>query len=361
MLKNIDVMFISLVRAGANRRKIIIKQDGSFSIEVPIAKTDEERRVVYGIVYAPDEVDAQGDFTTAEEIRKAAYRFMQNLRLRNVDTNHDYDPKDAYVCESWIVRKGDTLFVGEKEGAWAVGIHVLDDAVWDAVRRGELQGISMAGVAERVEVSKADGFGFWKEAVDMAWDGSQARYTNLQYARACAYVEGYENPHSDPIPADYPKNRCKLPHHEPDGRVNLRGLRAAAAAIQGARGGVDLPQDALERAKEHIERHYHALGMKAPWEVKKGFFSRFFKGGDKMDEKKIQEMVEKAVETALAKRENLRKEEEFRAEVMKAMQEIQGVVEKLQHLEERLKKIEESGTGRKTEKETEGQEESVWL
>ncbi|MGQ7174092.1 XkdF-like putative serine protease domain-containing protein, partial [Escherichia sp. R-CC3] len=41
-----------------------------------IKSDDEEKRLVYGIVYEPDTLDAHGDFTDAETIEKAAHEFM---------------------------------------------------------------------------------------------------------------------------------------------------------------------------------------------------------------------------------------------------------------------------------------------
>lgn len=61
----------------------------------------------------------------------------------------------------------------------------------------------------------------------------------------------------------------KLPHHDVvDGKlvVHKRGVYAAAAVLQGARGGVDIPEGELEAVKRHIAAHYHQWGEKAPWE-----------------------------------------------------------------------------------------------
>ena len=152
LLRNIDVQYISLVKKGANKRTIIYKSadDSPHSWEIPIRKFDEEKGIVYGIVYAPDDVDTQGEYTTAEEIEKAAYRFMRNLNLHNVDKQHSFSPEGAYVAESWIVRKGDPLFPNEKEGAWAVGIKLEDEELRDQVKKGELKALSMAGKADKL-------------------------------------------------------------------------------------------------------------------------------------------------------------------------------------------------------------------
>ncbi|UZX16551.1 phage protease [Thermus sp. PS18] len=61
----------------------------------------------------------------------------------------------------------------------------------------------------------------------------------------------------------------KLPHHDVvDGKlvVHKRGVYAAAAALQGARGGVDIPESELEAVRRHIARHYRQMGERAPWE-----------------------------------------------------------------------------------------------
>ena len=149
-LTDISVDFISLVRKGANKKEVIFKSADAGEQElktVNIAKTDEEKRIVYGIVYAPDEVDTQGDFAEAADIEKAAYDFMAQLNGRNIDKGHSYVPENAFVAESWLIRKGDPLFPDEPEGAWAVGIKVEDDALWEEVKKGEISGLSMGGTA----------------------------------------------------------------------------------------------------------------------------------------------------------------------------------------------------------------------
>ena len=87
-----------------------------------ITKTDDERMVAYGIVYAPDQPDAHGDTADAQTIRRAAYQFMREERVHNVDTEHSFNNNGmAYVAESWLVRKGDPMFGDEPEDAWGRG------------------------------------------------------------------------------------------------------------------------------------------------------------------------------------------------------------------------------------------------
>lgn len=171
-LKNIKVDFLSLVAKGANGKKIIYKADGdrpqgAENIELVAKKfiKNDDRQMVYSVVYSPDEVDSQKEFAKAAEIEAAAYQFMKSRNVLNVDANHDFDPKAAYVAESWIVKGVDSLFPNEREGAWAVGIKVEDADLWSRVKKGELEGISMAGCA--VKVRKDEGGGILSKLEDM--------------------------------------------------------------------------------------------------------------------------------------------------------------------------------------------------
>ena len=53
-----------------------------------------------------------------------------------------------------------------------------------------------------------------------------------------------------------------------DGRLKAvpRGFMAAAAVMQGSRGGVDLPDKDRDRVKSHLAKYYAKLGERAPWE-----------------------------------------------------------------------------------------------
>ena len=45
-----------------------------------------------------------------------------------------------------------------------------------------------------------------------------------------------------------------------------RGVMAAAAVMQGSRGGVQLPQQDIPRVKSHLAKYYAKLGEPAPWD-----------------------------------------------------------------------------------------------
>lgn len=107
--------------------------------------TDEH--IVYGIVYEPDTEDAQGDAATAEEIKKAAYQFMEKVQVFKV--NHDGENVDVKVLESYLAPV--TFSIGKrkvKKGTWVLVTRVLDEKIWKAIKDGKLTGYSMAGYAK---------------------------------------------------------------------------------------------------------------------------------------------------------------------------------------------------------------------
>ncbi len=151
-LKELDVTFISLVGRPANGQPLVLKAtEGSHQAEFVIAKMDDELQRVYGVVYAPEAVDSQGDWADAQTIRRAADGFMRRGRQGNVDINHDFEPSDMFVAESWLLKAGDLMFGADMPGAWAVGIQLLNKDLWVDVKAGKYTGISLAGVAGSAE------------------------------------------------------------------------------------------------------------------------------------------------------------------------------------------------------------------
>lgn len=160
LLKNLDINFISLVDKAANQKVVIFKSadpsKNTLQRTVNIVKVDEDKREVTGVVYEPDVADTEGDYTTSDEIKKAAYLFMKNQKTTNIDKQHDETPDEGFVAESWIVQKNDERLPDAKEGSWAVVIKVENDETWDGVKSGEITGLSMGGVAVAEEVQKSD-------------------------------------------------------------------------------------------------------------------------------------------------------------------------------------------------------------
>lgn len=116
-------------------------------VSMQIKKFDDELRIVYGEVYAPNVPDSQGDYMTAETIRKMAHRFLSKGRTKAVDTNHDNELNGSIIVESFVARKGDPEFI---EDSWVCGVHIPSAELWKKVKSGEINGFSLEGtVASR--------------------------------------------------------------------------------------------------------------------------------------------------------------------------------------------------------------------
>lgn len=108
---------------------------------------DEEKRMVYAEVYAPDRPDTDGEFMTAVEIEKMAHQFLRDGRTKFVDVQHKNETYDGVeVVESWVAKDGDPIFI---PGSWVVGVHIPNDELWQAVKSGELNGFSMESAVLR--------------------------------------------------------------------------------------------------------------------------------------------------------------------------------------------------------------------
>ncbi|MBU8820203.1 hypothetical protein [Mycolicibacterium goodii] len=49
-------------------------------------------------------------------------------------------------------------------------------------------------------------------------------------------------------------------------KVVPRGVMAAGAIMDGARGGIDLPDGDIDRVKSHLAKYYEKMGETAPWD-----------------------------------------------------------------------------------------------
>ena len=90
---------------------------------------------------------------------------------------------------------------------------------------------------------------------ERGWDG---------VAKAHAWHDPKEDPDNDP-PQE--KGAYKLPHHELiDGelRVVWRGVVAAMTVVNGARGGVDIPESDRRKVYDHLAAHYGEFDGEPP-------------------------------------------------------------------------------------------------
>lgn len=108
-----------------------------------------EQRLVYAEVYAPNRPDSDGEYMTAAEIQKMAHSFTAKGQMGQVDVMHDNETVPGVcIVESFIARKDDPDFL---EGSWVVGVHVDNDALWQAIKDDQINGFSMEAMVMRRE------------------------------------------------------------------------------------------------------------------------------------------------------------------------------------------------------------------
>lgn len=106
---------------------------------------------------------------------------------------------------------------------------------------------------------------------DREWDGAAAENRVRQWARATDEPnEKYRDAHVwyDGGKKDNFTAYKLLIADVIDDRLTAvpRGVMAAAAVMQGSRGGVDIAHDDIERVKSHLGKYYAKLGDAPPWQ-----------------------------------------------------------------------------------------------
>lgn len=96
-----------------------------------------------------------------------------------------------------------------------------------------------------------------KHVSEQPWSNySEADYTLEQWHAACLIHQ-----HTGPPTS---KGQCKLPVKTPNGALNVNGVHAAAAALAGARGGVNASSEEKAKAARALMGYYSQLNEKAP-------------------------------------------------------------------------------------------------
>ncbi len=106
---------------------------------------------------------------------------------------------------------------------------------------------------------------------DREWDGDAAEKRVRRWADAKDEPnEKYRNAHVwyDKDKKDNFTAYKLLVADVVDGRLHAvpRGVMAAAAVLQGSRGGVDLPASDVDRVRSHLAKYYDKMGEDAPWD-----------------------------------------------------------------------------------------------
>lgn len=127
---------------------------GKLTKHVKLAKVDEEKRLVGGVVYEPEVPDAHGDWASADTIEKMAHGFMMNYALQygaiGIEHVADVSAWHIAVVESYLAPVDFTLGTDTvTKGSWVLIAKIQDDGLWEAVKAGTFTGWSFEGYGER--------------------------------------------------------------------------------------------------------------------------------------------------------------------------------------------------------------------
>lgn len=169
-------------------------EQGNWVKKTSFIEKNDERRYTLGVVYEPNTIDSQGDFTTADEIEKACWEFSrllqartplakmglqlldivvkavknnETLRLDVTDLLERVEKSDGvglgYMHAVWSDGIGEIvenyiapvdMVIGDqtvKKGTWLMGV-IWTPEYYEKVKKGEITGYSMGGTAIRIPV-----------------------------------------------------------------------------------------------------------------------------------------------------------------------------------------------------------------
>lgn len=138
------------------REKASGEKTEKVSLYFPITKSDDEKKIVTGIVLEPDTVDAQGDSIPQNVIEKAAHQFLSGYNVQNtLGFAHKVFKKNFDLLESYLAPQD--LRIGSqvvKAGSWIMSVKVLNDEIWGLVKKGEIKGFSIGGRAKSQPINE---------------------------------------------------------------------------------------------------------------------------------------------------------------------------------------------------------------
>tara|TARA_R110002167_G_scaffold44808_7_gene134771 strand:+ start:690 stop:1304 length:615 start_codon:yes stop_codon:yes gene_type:complete len=126
--------------------------------EVEFKTLNEEKRIIVGLALTPNKLiyRRRGDYEynitfSKETVRKASELYLKRLKNNNTTLEHEELTSGVSVIQSWIVQdpsmdKTALYNLNAKEGDWAVIMKVDNDQVWQDVKEGKYQGLSIEGI-----------------------------------------------------------------------------------------------------------------------------------------------------------------------------------------------------------------------
>lgn len=120
------------------------------TVEIVKAVNEELKQATF-IVMVPDEVDLHGDIISEEEVRKACHnfnRFCGQANLFHITKTNTFEFAESYIVPTDIVL-GDKFV---KKGTWLAVVQALDDNLWELIKSGEINGLSIGALGYKTDI-----------------------------------------------------------------------------------------------------------------------------------------------------------------------------------------------------------------
>lgn len=143
---------------------------GKAKKELKYSITDEEKQKVFGVVMKADtpiyRCDEGGEYYVVfdkETISKMAEKYFKNNYQNNVDTEHNMILEEGITLTQMFIKDKDKGinpkgFEDVADGSLFAEFHITNNEIWDAVKKGEYKGFSLAGtfILEQQQFAKVN-------------------------------------------------------------------------------------------------------------------------------------------------------------------------------------------------------------
>ena len=135
--------------AGKAWARSILRQEGLLKSQdkLQVVKSaNQELKQATFIAMLPDSVDLHGDFTSAEEVRKAMESFNKSAKRTNLfhlAMSDSFEVLESYLAPVDFMLNDE--FVAK--GTWLMTLQIKDDSLWSLIKSGEVNGISIGAMA----------------------------------------------------------------------------------------------------------------------------------------------------------------------------------------------------------------------
>lgn len=181
---------ISAVHVPSPLKNISVSYAGKQK-KLKVAKSDQKKQLIYGVVLEPNSLDSQSDFMMPNQVEQAAHTYMKKVvrgkasvtKLQHRAQGFFHGKASVVPVQSFIAPV-DFSYDGlemVKKGTWVMCLHVEDQVVWEDVMNGKYTGLSIGGTGIRqsmnfqepeARVGKEASPEDFKQWRDHSWEGS---------------------------------------------------------------------------------------------------------------------------------------------------------------------------------------------